>query len=89
MLVDVDPLAGAGEGHHLLLLLRAARLLGPGAEAGAGLRLGPGVAWLHAAGRSGHLKHVLTDLHGSSNYKLITQQGSNNNATNVLTVYTD
>ena len=85
MLVDVDPLAGAGEGHHLLLL----RLLGAGAEAGAGLRLGPGVAWLHAAGRSGHLKHVLTDLHGSSNYKLITQQGSNNNATNVLTVYTD
>ena len=83
MLVDVDPLAGAGEGHHLL------RLLGSGAEAGAGLRLGPGVAWLHAAGRSGHLKHVLTDLHGSSNYKLITQQGSNNNATNVLTVYTD
>ena len=83
MLVDVDPLAGAGESHHLL------RLLGPGAEAGAGLRLGPGVAWLHAAGRSGHLKHVLTDLHGSSNYKLITQQGSNNNATNVLTVYTD
>ena len=66
MLVDVDPLAGAGEGHHLLLLL------GAGAEAGAGLRLGPGVAWLHAAGRSGHLKHVLTDLHGSSNYKLIT-----------------
>ena len=83
MLVDVDPLAGAGESHHLLLLL------GAGAEAGAGLRLGPGVAWLHAAGRSGHLKHVLTDLHGSSNYKLITQQGSNNNATNVLTVYTD
>ena len=83
MLVDVDPLAGAGESHHLLLLL------GPEAEAGAGLRLGPGVAWLHAAGRSGHLKHVLTDLHGSSNYKLITQQGSNNNATNVLTVYTD
>ena len=35
MLVDVDPLAGAGEGHHLLLLL------GAGAEAGAGLRLGP------------------------------------------------
>ena len=87
MLVDVDPLAGAGEGHHLQLLLRGARLLE--AEAGAGLRLGPGVAWLHAAGRSGHLKHVLTDLHGSSNYKLITQQGSNNNATNVLTVYTD
>ena len=83
MLVDVDPLAGAGESHHLL------RLLGAGAEAGAGLRLGPGVAWLHAAGRSGHLKHVLTDLHGSSNYKLITQQGNNNNVTNVLTVYTD
>lgn len=87
LLVDVDPLAGAGDGH---LLLRGARLLGPGAEAGAGLRLDPGVAWLHAAGRLwGHLEHVLTDLHGSSNYKLITQQGNNNNATNVFTVYTD